>query len=38
MVGQELEPHQNFYLKPELEPHKNDAAPKHWLDIYYGIF
>jgi hypothetical protein len=31
--GQELEPEprQNFYPVPELEPHKNDAAPREKL-------
>jgi hypothetical protein len=30
----ELELHQKFY--PEPEPHKNDAAPQHWIlyDFY----
>jgi hypothetical protein len=28
----EAEPEQNkyFYVEPELQPHKNDAAPQHW--------
>jgi hypothetical protein len=29
----------NFYPEPdpELEPHKNDAAPQHWLKLYFSI-
>jgi hypothetical protein len=27
------EPHGNFYLEPE--PHKNDAAPQHWNQLFF---
>jgi hypothetical protein len=31
-------PHQNFYPKPQPEPHKNDAVQQHWLKKKLIIF